>query len=63
MKKAFVDEDTCIGCGMCEMTCPSVFHLTDNGTAEAYKDVEADEAGEVQDAIDGCPVSAISWKN
>ena len=30
-----VNQDTCIGCGLCEGTCPAVFHMTDAGVAEA----------------------------
>ncbi|MBQ1820772.1 MAG: ferredoxin [Clostridia bacterium] len=25
----------CIGCGLCEGTCPEVFHMTDDGIAAA----------------------------
>ncbi len=55
--KAFVDQDACIGCGMCEGICPAVFRMNDDGKAEAY--AEGDDAA-VQEAIDGCPVGAIS---
>lgn len=27
--KASVDRDICIGCGLCEITCPEVFELDD----------------------------------
>ena len=30
--------DECIGCGMCEATCPEVFSLTDEGVAKAIED-------------------------
>ena len=32
--KYFVN-DGCIGCGLCEGTCPEVFHMTDAGVAAA----------------------------
>ena len=35
--RAFVDQDMCIGCGLCEGTCPEVFRMNDEGKAEAYK--------------------------
>ena len=57
--KAFVDQDTCMGCGLCAGTAPDVFRMTDNGTAEAYADTTDANKDDVQAAIDGCPVSAI----
>ena len=57
--KATVNED-CIGCGMCEGTCPDVFALNDDGVAEAQvEEVPADAGDSAQEAADNCPVSAI----
>ena len=33
--KAYVDQDTCIGCGLCASVCPEVFEMNDEGKAEA----------------------------
>lgn len=60
--KAFVDQDTCIGCGLCCSMCEAVFRLNDDGKAEAYAEATDENQGEVQSAIDSCPVSAISWE-
>jgi ferredoxin len=55
--KASVNED-CIGCGLCEGTCPDVFSIGDDGVAHAIEgDVPEDSA---QEAADNCPVSAIT---
>lgn len=50
---------------MCTSTCPAVFHMNNEGTAEAdEKDVEATFEIEAKEAMEGCPVSAIEelWK-
>ena len=57
--KATVNE-YCIGCGMCEGTCPDVFAINDDGVAEAtVEEVPADAEDAAQEAADNCPVSAI----
>ena len=35
--KATVNED-CIGCGLCEGTCPDVFSISDDGVAVAIEE-------------------------
>jgi ferredoxin len=52
--------DACIGCGLCEGTCPEVFHMTDEGVAEAIEtEVPAECEDAAAEAMDGCPVGAI----
>lgn len=58
--KAYVDPEVCIGCGLCAGIAPDVFQMNDEGKAEAYADFTEDQLPDVQDAIDQCPVSAIS---
>ncbi len=54
-----VNQD-CIGCGLCEATCPNVFHLTDQGVAEAIEqDVNEADLELAVEAMNNCPVSAI----
>ena len=54
-----VNED-CIGCGMCEATCPEVFSMTDEGVAVAIDEKLAEEYEQAAaEAKDGCPVGAI----
>jgi len=58
--KAIVDQDTCTGCGLCEQTCPQVFEM-DGGTARTKVAVVPVEAETLcRDAMEGCPVEAIS---
>lgn len=56
--KAFVDENVCISCGLCEGTCPEVFSL-DTGVSVAGEVVDGTEDS-VREACEGCPVEAIS---
>ncbi|MGL4800300.1 MAG: ferredoxin [Cellulosilyticaceae bacterium] len=58
--KAIVNQDVCIGCGLCAATCPEVFSMGDDGLAKAINDDIPDEHESVaEDARDGCPVAAI----
>lgn len=58
--KATVSEE-CIGCGMCEGTCPDVFEVGDDGLAHAIVDeVPADFEDDVNQAAEDCPVEAIT---
>ncbi len=57
----YVDQDECTGCGLCEEICPDVFKLNDDGISEVH-DTHGATAELIQDAIDNCPVSCISWE-
>ncbi len=58
--RAVVDKDTCISCGLCVSTEPGVFEMDDDGKAVAVADTTEENKDSVQEAIDGCPVDAIS---
>ena len=60
-RKPHVDQDVCIGCGLCASTVPEVFRLNDSSVSEVYNPTGAPEK-KIQEAIDGCPVSCISWE-
>ena len=56
--KAKVNQELCVGCGLCASMNPEVFLIEDNGLAQAVNETE-DEAL-LQETIDSYPVSAIS---
>lgn len=59
--KAFVDPDTCMGCGVCESVAPRVFALNDNSVATVLVDVVAPEDEDlVREAMDSCPEGSIT---
>lgn len=58
--KATVDQETCIGCGLCTSVCPEVFSMNEEDKAQAIsEDIPSDEESTAEDARDGCPVDAI----
>jgi len=51
-----VNQEKCIGCGSCESVCPEIFELKDSkARVKAQKTLPC-----VKEAIDICPVDAIS---
>jgi ferredoxin len=59
--KTVIDREACIGCGLCEDICPEVFRMGDDGIAYVLDENPAAEAYiDVQDAVETCPVTAIS---
>lgn len=58
--KAFVDQDLCIGCGICEGDCPSIFKMQPDGKAIAKEGEVPEEAlDDAMTAKSDCPVEAI----
>lgn len=59
-KMKFRVNENCIGCGLCEATCPNVFHLTEEGYAVAIsEDVHEEDIDLAMQALENCPVEAI----
>ena len=55
-----VDELVCKGTGNCEAVCPSVFHVVDGKSQVKLDPVPPKERDRVREALNGCPVGAIS---
>ncbi len=60
--KVKVDEETCIGCGVCVDTCPEVFELGDDKAIAKVNEVPKDLVESCKEAADNCPVEAIELK-
>jgi ferredoxin len=59
--KVKVDEDLCLGCGICEGLAPDVFSLANEPFAEVLVDVvPAEMEDDVRQAAEECPEEAIT---
>jgi ferredoxin len=54
-----VDEETCIGCGLCSETCPEVFEMNDDKVRVKVDEVPENLAETCREAAENCPVEAI----
>jgi ferredoxin len=59
MGKPNVDQDLCVGCGLCAQVCSDVFELKADGKADVISGADL-SADCIQDAVDQCPVGAIA---
>ncbi len=56
-----VDRESCIACGLCVSVAPEVFRL-EGGASMVHNPFGAPESV-IQQCLDGCPVTAIYWKD
>lgn len=52
-----VDNNKCIGCGLCVTMCPKVFKMNDDNKSEVISQDDRDCA---VSAVSACPVKAIT---
>jgi ferredoxin len=54
-----IEQDTCIGCGVCASMLETVFEMNDDEGIAVVKDAGSASEDEIQEAIDACPVGCI----
>lgn len=60
MKKLFVNEEACIGCGACVAIDGEHFDFNDDGLSEVINN-ENIEGENTKNAVSSCPTNAISY--
>ncbi len=58
-KKMTIDQELCVGCGVCASLYPDVFEMQDDGKAKVVSKDNCDH----NEIIDNCPVGAITAEN
>ena len=61
-KKIVIDQELCIGCGSCVSIAPEHFKLNDEGKSTVIKQYSKEDEKIIEEAVDSCPVDAISLK-
>ena len=57
MAKITVDASTCVGCGICEQSCPEVFEVQGDGIAHVKS--QNCSSCNITEVADSCPVNCI----
>ena len=53
-----IDENMCVGCGICENNCPECFELNEEGIAVVKEGCDGTSC-DLEETANMCPVSAI----
>ena len=56
--KVSIDAATCVGCGLCEQSCPEVFQVQGDGLAHVLGH-NCSAKHNLKEVADSCPVSCI----
>lgn len=57
--KTYVDKELCIGCGLCESSCPEIYEMKDNIAAVKVDVVPENQIECMKQMVKDCPVDAI----
>ena len=59
--RAHVDDQMCVGTGLCEATAPDLFEIGDDGLSHVLKDeVPTELVAAAREAAQNCPTRALS---
>jgi ferredoxin len=56
-----IDEEACIGCGVCEEVCPEVFSFNESLGFALVVNPRGGDPGKIEAAMEVCPVNCITW--
>lgn len=58
--KAVIDQETCIGCGVCAQIAPEVYEMQGEKAVSLVDELSEDKVDSAQEGADQCPVDAIT---
>ncbi|MFQ5952973.1 MAG: ferredoxin [Candidatus Omnitrophota bacterium] len=58
--KAVVDQDACIGCGVCAQVAPDVYEMQDDKAVTKIAEIPEEKIEDAKNGAEQCPVDAIS---
>ena len=59
--RAHVDDQVCVGTGMCEATAPELFEVGDDGISHVLRDdVPPELVDKAREAAENCPTRALT---
>lgn len=61
--KIFVDKVKCQNHGQCAISAPTNFELDANGELQYQETFDEENASDIEDAVDSCPLQAIHLKS
>lgn len=58
--KAIVDQESCIGCGVCAQVSPGIYEMQGDKAVSISEEISEDKVDSAKEGAEQCPVDAIS---